>query len=78
MGFAWVFWDIFRWVVTVIGAAYKVYIYIPSRSRIEALYTLNSPPVVSFKVWMDFEWVWVGFASAIQGEPCRLGEGPVI
>ena len=43
---------IFRWVVTVIGALYKVYI--PYRSLIEALYTLNSPPVVSFKL---VEWV---------------------
>ena len=33
-------------VVTGIGALYKVYI--PYRSLIEALYTLNSPPVVSF------------------------------
>ena len=31
-----------RWVVTVFGAFLKVYI--PYRSLIEALYTLNSPP----------------------------------
>ena len=37
----------FRWVVTAITALQKVYI--PYRSLIEALYTLNSPPVVSFK-----------------------------
>ena len=40
------FWEMFRWVVTVMGALQKVYI--PSGSLIEALYTLNSPPVVSF------------------------------
>ena len=38
-----------RWVVTVIGALYKVYVPY-NRSLIEALFvTLNSPPVVSFK-----------------------------
>ena len=37
----------FRWVVTVIRALWKVCI--PYRSRIEALYTLNSKPAVSFK-----------------------------
>ena len=36
----------FQVVVTVIGALWKVYI--PYGSLIEALYTLNSPPVVSF------------------------------
>ena len=36
----------FRWVVTVIGALQKVYI--PYSSLLEALYTLNSPLVVSF------------------------------
>ena len=37
--------DIFRWVVTVIGALQKAYM--PYRSLMEALYTLNSPAVVS-------------------------------
>ena len=32
----------FQWVVTVLGALQKAYI--PCRSLIEALYTLNSPP----------------------------------
>ena len=36
------------WVVTVIGALQKVYI--PYRSPIEALYALNSRPVVSFNL----------------------------
>ena len=45
--FFWFYvWDIFSWVVTVIEALYKVYI--PYRSLVEALYTPNSPPVVSF------------------------------
>ena len=39
--------DMFRWVVTIIGALWMVCI--PYRSLIEALYTLNSPPVVSFR-----------------------------
>ena len=36
-------WDIFRWAVTVMQ------VYMPSRRLMEALYSLNSPPVVSFK-----------------------------
>ena len=36
----------FSWVVSLIGALQKVYI--PYGSHIEALYTLNSPPIVSF------------------------------
>ena len=40
--------DIFRRAVTVIGALKKVYI--PYRSLMEALYTLNSPPVDSFNL----------------------------
>ena len=39
---------------TVIGALQKVYI--PYRSLVEALYTLNSPPVVSFKYRIADPW----------------------
>ena len=43
----------FRWVVTIIEALWKVYI--PYRSLVEALNTLSSPPVVSFNPSRFFE-----------------------
>ena len=69
----------FRWVATVIGAFWKVYI--PYRSLLEALYTLNSPPVVSFNLKPKPSETWASKAVAVrqqrdQGVRRREVRGP--